>query len=157
MRNKICPRCGCIFDEEKLKCIDCDELLRTATDAEITAYEQKANKGLEKASVRSEATSPAPWQYIAVASLMAYSFIVELCFGGGWALIAFNALFCIALMFPKFDFFVNRDKRGKRIWCKIYYPQFRYKLLFGTVVIINLFLLVGIIFKEQQKRPLVIV
>ena len=148
MRNKICPICGCIFDEEKLKCIDCAELLRTATSEEIAGYEKKAKKGLDRASVRSEATSPARWQYIAVAGLMAYSFIVGFCFGGGWTLIAFNALFCIALMFPKFDFFVNHDKRGKPIWFKIYYPQFRYKLLFGAVVIINLFMLVGIIFKE---------
>ncbi len=148
MRNKICPKCGCIFDKEKLKCIDCAELLRQATTDEIAAYERKTIKGLNKASNQSESTSPAPWQYIAVAGLMAYSFIVGFCLGGGWTLIAFNALFCIALMFPKFDFFVNRDKRGKPIWFKIYYPQFRYKLLFGAVVIINLFLLVGIIFKE---------
>lgn len=144
MRNKACPKCGCIFDEEKLKCIDCAELLRAATAEEIAAYEKKAKKGLDRASVRSEATSPAPWQYIAVAGLMAYSSIVGLCFGGGWALIAFNALFCIALMFPKIQF----GKGGRRVWGKIYYPQFRYKVGFGAVVIINLFLLVGIIFKE---------
>ena len=147
MRNKICPKCGCVFDEEKLKCIDCGELLRAATPDEITAYERKAAKGLNRASDHSENTSPALWQYIAVAGLMAYSFIVSFCFHVGWAFIAMNALFCLGIMIPKVQLYANLGKGGRRFWGKIYYPQFRYKVVFGAVVIINLFLLVGIIFK----------
>lgn len=150
MRNKICPKCGCIFDEEKLKCIDCAELLRRATADELAAYECKTGKGLNRASDHSESTSPAPWQYIAIAGLMAYSIVITLLLKLDMQLIVWNAIFALALIVPAFRVFVNKDKRtGRRFWCKIYYPQFSYKIVLGGTIIMNIFILIGLIFRNE--------
>ncbi len=149
MRNKICPKCSCIFEEEKLKCIDCGELLRQATPEEIYNYEQKAKTGLNKASDSSENKNPELWQYIAAAGLIVYSILITLIFQLTFYLILLNTIFALAIMAPAFRIYVNKDpKRGKKFWYKLYYPQAPYKFAFGGAVILNIFILAMLIFHE---------
>lgn len=149
MRNKICPKCGCIFDEEKLKCIDCSELLKQATPEEIYDYEQKARTGLNNASDRSENIKPEMWQCIAAAGLLAYSVVITLIFQLTFYLILLNAIFALAVIAPAFRIYINKDpKRGKKFWYKLYYPQAPYKFAFGGAVILNVFILAMLVFHE---------
>lgn len=149
MRNKICPKCGCIFDEEKLKCIDCAELLRQATANEIAVFERKTKKRLNRASDHSEGTCPEPWQYIAIAGLMGYSVIITFLFGLSIHLIALNAVFALGIIIPSFRIYSNFKKGAeRRFWFKIYYPHFRYKIAFYGALILNCFILLGLIFRN---------
>ena len=150
MRNKICPKCGCIFDEEKRECIDCGMILRTATAEELDKYNKKLRKNLHKLSDHSENTVPELWQYIGALALLIVGLLLWR-FSDNALIFAFNVLFAIGVMVPKLKINISREQRaGKRIWFKFYYPQAKYKLALGFAAFFDFLLVFSIIFQQNQ-------
>lgn len=150
MRNKICPKCGCIFDEEKRECIDCGMILRTATAEELDKYNKKLRKNLHKLSDHSENTVPELWQYIGALTLLIVGLLLWR-FSDNIFLFVFNAVFAAGIMLPKFKINVSKDRNTqKRIWFKFYYPQFRYKFVLGFAAFFDLLIVFSIIFQQNK-------
>ena len=61
MTAKICPKCGCVYDDGRGECADCGEFTRKATDEELAVFQRSNEKKLKHAV----GTHPHRWQMIA--------------------------------------------------------------------------------------------
>ncbi|MBQ9384154.1 MAG: hypothetical protein IJT87_07945 [Ruminiclostridium sp.] len=151
MTARICPKCGCIYDDGRAECTDCGEYTRKADDEELAVFAAKNAKKLKRQS----GLRPHRWMYIAAAALTAYSAVLIIVFavlGWGFAWISvLNLLFAVGLFFPVFDdltWLYNLIARKKWVF------QLRYnytRLMIGTVLIVifNIMLLVQLLFAKD--------
>ncbi|MBO6231310.1 MAG: hypothetical protein J6O50_12195 [Ruminiclostridium sp.] len=69
MTAKICPKCGCVYQDGRSECTDCGEFTKPAALEEIAAFEKSSAKKLKNAA----GTYPRKWQIVAVCVLVLFS------------------------------------------------------------------------------------
>lgn len=151
MTARICPKCGCVYENGRSECTDCGEFTRKATGEEIADFKKNRLKSMRTVS----GTRPKNWQYAASAALAVYSVLIIVLFsaagfGFPWITII-NFLYAVGLLIPVFDFITwiyNIIVRGNNVF-QLTYHYTRLKLGLIFVISLNLLSLVIWLFKTD--------
>lgn len=124
MSKKICPQCGCIFDNGRFECIDCGKRLVSATDEDVAAYNKKYRKTLSRVSAMSAKAIPSKWQIFGAGILIVYALLliifVKSDLNGereqAFSLLVVNIITAAGLLIPKPKLLINtkKDTNGKK-------------------------------------------
>ena len=147
MKVRICPKCGCVYNDGRAECADCGVFTRAAAESEIHAFEDTASYETERQYAHYAGDHPKKWQYAGAAALPIYALVMDLVFGGMFRLLLIvdiiigAALIIPALKSPNLlsDFIFNRFENRREF---AYYYIGRMLMLAAAVILNGVFTLV---------------
>lgn len=142
MNERICPKCRVIYTNGQKECEECGKLLRNATEEELTEFEKKKKKTLNKSSAFSSSAIPSKEHIIAAIIIPLYSFVMWIFFDNAFFGLTFWNLFLSACSFiPRFRILVSKNYKteGDEIKLKriVKIEHFYYNIPIIICLIIN--------------------
>lgn len=146
MNERICPKCRVIYTNGQRECEECGKLLRTATEEDLTDFEKKKKKTLNKSSAFSSSEVPSKEHIIVSIIIPLYSLVMGIFFDGAFLGLAFWNLFLSAISFiPRFRILIGKtciteDNKLKRM-VKFEHFYYNVPIIIGLTIngIFNIF------------------
>lgn len=109
MNERICSECKVIYTNGQRECEECGKLLKNATEEELSEFEIRKIKSLNKAFAFSSSTIPTKQHIICAILIPLYSLIMWIFFGKAFFGLTLWNLFLSVLSFvPRFKIHIGK-------------------------------------------------